>query len=54
MHISFEPSPDYTAIATAAGKAWGAVIKDVREVDSTLAEAVKVVQGGECAVVEVR
>ncbi|KAF3406998.1 Benzoylformate decarboxylase [Talaromyces pinophilus] len=53
MNISFEPSPDYAAIATAAGKAWGAAIKDVREVDSTLAEAVKVVQGGKCAVVEV-
>jgi hypothetical protein len=54
MNISFEPSPDYAAIATAAGKAWGATIKDVREVDSTLAEAVKVVQGGKCAVVEVQ
>lgn len=54
LNISFEPSPDYPGIAAAAGKAWGATITEVGEVDSTLAEAVKIVQSGQCAVVEVR
>ncbi|EAW06837.1 putative thiamine pyrophosphate enzyme [Aspergillus clavatus NRRL 1] len=54
LNISFEPSPDYPGIASAAGNAWGATVSAVKDVDSTLQSAVKVVQGGRCAVVEVR
>jgi len=54
VHISFEPSPDYPQIAAAAGGAWGATIKETSEVGKVLQEAIDVVKGGRCAVVEVR
>ncbi|RHZ49478.1 hypothetical protein CDV55_101101 [Aspergillus turcosus] len=54
LNLSFEPSPDYPGIAAAAGNAWGATVTKTDEVDSTLQKAVGVVQGGRCAVVEVR
>jgi thiamine pyrophosphate-dependent acetolactate synthase large subunit-like protein len=54
LNLSFEPSPDYPGIAAAAGNAWGATVTKTDEVDSTLQKAVEVVQGGRCAVVEVR
>lgn len=54
MNLSFEPSPDYPGIAAAAGNAWGATVTKTDQVDSTLKKAVETVQGGRCAVVEVR
>lgn len=53
LNISFEPSPDYPGIATAAGGAWGATVKTQNELDPAIQEATKVVQGGRCAVIEV-
>ncbi|KAJ5218755.1 Thiamine pyrophosphate enzyme C-terminal TPP-binding [Penicillium cinerascens] len=53
LNISFEPSPDYPGIARAAGSAWGATVMQQSEVDSTIKEATRVVQGGRCAVIEV-
>ena len=53
LNISFDPSPDYPGIATAAGKAWGATVTAQAELDSTINEATAVVQGGKCAVIEV-
>ena len=54
LNLSFEPSPDYSGIAVAAGNAYGAVIETPDQVDPVLKEAVKTVQGGKSAVVEVR
>lgn len=53
LNISFEPSPDYPGIATAAGKAWGASVATQHDLDPVLQEATEVVKGGRCAVVEV-
>lgn len=53
LNISFDPSPDYPGIATAAGNAWGATVKTQSELDPAIKEATEVVQGGRCAVVEV-
>ncbi|KAM6505371.1 hypothetical protein FSOLCH5_014591 [Fusarium solani] len=54
LSLSFEPSPDYSGIAVAAGNAYGAVIETPDQVGPVLKEAVKTVQGGKSAVVEVR
>lgn len=53
LNISFEPSPDYPAIAAAAGNAWGATVKVQSELDQALQEGTRIVQGGRCAVIEV-
>ncbi|CAG8420136.1 unnamed protein product [Penicillium salamii] len=53
LNISFDPSPDYPGIATAAGNAWGASVTTQAELDSTIQEATSIVQGGKCAVIEV-
>ncbi|CAG8220131.1 unnamed protein product [Penicillium salamii] len=53
LNISFDPSPDYPGIATAAGNAWGASVTTQGELDSTIQEATAIVQGGKCAVIEV-
>lgn len=53
MNISFDPSPDYPGIATAAGNAWGATVTKQDELDPTIKEAREIVQGGRCAVIEV-
>lgn len=53
LNLSFEPSPDYPGIATAAGGAWGATVKAPGELDPALKEATNVVRNGRCAVVEV-
>ena len=52
LNISFDPSPDYGMIAEAVG-AWSKQIKDIRELERGLSEAVKVVQGGRSAVLNV-
>ncbi|KAJ5656276.1 thiamine pyrophosphate enzyme N-terminal TPP binding domain-containing protein [Penicillium longicatenatum] len=53
LNLSFEPSPDYPGIATAAGGAWGATVKAQSELESVIQEARGIVQGGRCAVIEV-
>ncbi|KAJ5317024.1 hypothetical protein N7508_001532 [Penicillium antarcticum] len=53
LNISFEPSPDYPGIATAAGNAWGKTVTTQAELDPALKEARSVVESGRCAVVEV-
>ncbi|CAI7655532.1 unnamed protein product [Penicillium discolor] len=53
LNISFDPSPDYPGIATAAGKAWGKTVTTQSELDPAIKEATNVVQGGKCAVIEV-
>ncbi|KAF3385597.1 Benzoylformate decarboxylase [Penicillium rolfsii] len=53
LNISFEPSPDYPGIATAAGNAWAATVKVQSELDQALQEGTKIVQSGRCAVIEV-
>ncbi|KAJ5546388.1 thiamine pyrophosphate enzyme N-terminal TPP binding domain-containing protein [Penicillium frequentans] len=53
LNLSFEPSPDYPGIATAAGGAWGATVKTQSELGPAIHEARDVVQSGRCAVIEV-
>ena len=52
LHISFDPPADYGMIAEAAG-AWSKRIQDVKELESGIKEAIKVVQGGQSAVLNV-
>ncbi|KAK7227843.1 hypothetical protein V2G26_000013 [Clonostachys chloroleuca] len=54
LNLSFEPSPDYATIAAAAGNAYGALIETKDQVEPVLKEAIKTVQSGKSAVVEVR
>ena len=51
--VNFDPSPDYGAIAAAAGGAHAAAIRSQKDIASTLAEALRVVRGGCSAVVDV-
>ena len=53
LNLSFEPSPDYPGIATAAGGAWGATVTTQDQVDKAIQEATGIVRGGRCAVLEV-
>ncbi|KAL1863959.1 hypothetical protein VTK73DRAFT_6279 [Phialemonium thermophilum] len=53
LHLSFDPSPDYPAVAAATGKAWGAIVTSGDDLDKTIEEAIGVVRGGRSAVVEV-
>ncbi|KAJ5408806.1 Thiamine pyrophosphate enzyme C-terminal TPP-binding [Penicillium cosmopolitanum] len=53
LNISFEPSPDYPGIASAAGNAWGATVKSQNELDPAIQQATEIVQAGKCAVIEV-
>jgi len=52
LNISLDPPPDYGMIAEAVG-AWSKQIKDIKELECGLSEAVKVVQGGRSAVLNV-
>jgi acetolactate synthase-1/2/3 large subunit len=52
LHISFDPPADYGMIAEAAG-AWSKTIKDINELECGLQEAVKIVQGGRSAMLNV-
>ena len=56
LNISFEPTPDYSGIAKAAsnGKIWAGCVKTVKELLEKLPEAVKAVEGGVSAVLEVQ
>ncbi|MCI4592377.1 thiamine pyrophosphate-requiring protein [Sphingobium sp. BYY-5] len=54
LDTSFDPAPDYVGIATAAGNGWGRQIKDPAEIDSAIAEALRVVrEERKCAILDV-
>lgn len=54
VHVTFGPdAPDYGGIAEAAGGAWKAILKDPKDVDRIVKEAVEVVKGGRSAVLDV-
>ncbi|HWK48021.1 MAG TPA: thiamine pyrophosphate-requiring protein [Stellaceae bacterium] len=44
LDTSFEPPADYAGIATASGGAWGRQVRDPAEIDTALAEALRVVR----------
>ena len=52
LNISFDPAPEYSMIAAASG-AWTAKIDKVPEVEAVVAEAIKIVQSGRCALLDV-
>ncbi|MGH6929849.1 MAG: thiamine pyrophosphate-dependent enzyme, partial [Dongiaceae bacterium] len=52
--VSFDPPPDYAGIAIAAGGAFGRTIRHPREVEDSIAEALRAVrEQGRCAVLDV-
>lgn len=56
LNISFSPTPDFSGIAKAAagGNAWAGVAASVRDLNVMIPEAVKAVEGGISAILEVR
>lgn len=52
LNISFDPPADYGMIAEAAGT-WSKTIKDISDLECGLQEAVKIVQGGRSAMLNV-
>lgn len=56
LNISFAPTPDYAGIAKAAagGNAWAGVAASVKNLREMIPEAVKAVEGGISAILEVR
>jgi acetolactate synthase-1/2/3 large subunit len=53
IDVSFDPPPDYAAIAVAAGGAHGRTLREPREVEGAIAEALRVVRDeGRSAVVD--
>jgi thiamine pyrophosphate-dependent acetolactate synthase large subunit-like protein len=52
LHISFDPPADYGMIAESAG-AWSKQVKEISELESALKEAVRKVQGGQSALLNV-
>jgi len=54
IDVAFDPPPDYSGIAAAAGGAFARIVKKVDEVESAVAEALKVVREEKrCAVLDV-
>ncbi len=52
--IAFDPPPDYSGIAAAAGGAYARIVKDPKELDAAIAEAVYTVRHEKrCAVLDV-
>lgn len=56
LNISFAPVPDYSGIAKAAagGNAWAYIVRNVYDLEKALPEAVRQVQRGVSAILEVR
>jgi len=52
LYISFDPPADYGMIAEAAG-AWSKTVHDMKDLESGIAEAVKIVQNGTSALLSV-
>jgi acetolactate synthase I/II/III large subunit len=54
LDLSFDPPPDYSGIAAAAGGAFARVVKRAQDVEATVAEGLKVVlEERRCAVIDV-
>lgn len=54
IDVAFDPPPDYSGIAAAAGGAFAKIVKSVDEVDPAVAEALRVVREEKrCAVLDV-
>jgi acetolactate synthase I/II/III large subunit len=54
LDLSFEPPPDYSGIAAAAGGAFARIVKRPQEVESAVAEGLRVVrEESRCAVLDV-
>jgi len=54
LDVSFDPPPDYSGIAAAAGGAFARLVRDPRELDEALCSALKAVrEEGRCAVLDV-
>ncbi|MEO8100117.1 MAG: thiamine pyrophosphate-requiring protein [Acidobacteriota bacterium] len=54
LNIAFDPSPDYSAIAAAAGGAYGRKVENVADVEPAIAEALRVIREEKrCAVLDV-
>lgn len=56
LNISFSPTPDFSGIAKAAagGNAWAGVAGSVKDLNTMIPEAVKAVESGISAILEVR
>lgn len=54
INISFDPVPDYSGIAKAAagGDLFAAKVDKTEELERTITEAIKAVEGGQSAVVD--
>jgi acetolactate synthase-1/2/3 large subunit len=53
--VEFDPAPDHSAIAAAAGGAWARIIEKPEDIEAALAEAFAVVRDEKrCAVLDVR
>ena len=54
IDVSFDPPPDYSAIAAAAGGAFAKIVRRPEEVEASVAEALRVVREEKrCAVLDV-
>lgn len=54
IDVSFDPAPDYVAIAAASGGAWGRRVTDAADVDRAIADALAVIREEQrCAVLEI-
>lgn len=54
LHVAFDPPPDYSGIAAAAGGAWARQVRKVEEVEPAVAQALRAVQEEKrCAVLDV-
>ena len=56
LNISFAPTPDYSGIAKSAagGHAFAGIVRNARDLTDLLPEAIKAVQDGISAILEVR
>ena len=52
LNLSFDTAPEYSLVAAASG-AWTAKLEKLSDVESKVAEAIKVVQSGRCALLDV-
>jgi acetolactate synthase I/II/III large subunit len=54
LDTSFDPPPDYSAIAAAAGRAFARIVRSTNEVNPSIAEGLRVVnEEKRCAVLDV-
>ncbi len=53
IDVGFDPPPDYAAIAVAAGGAYGRTLREPRDVEDAIAEALRIVREEQrCAVLD--